>query len=68
VKLRIVSNGLSQGTKVVDAESGREVEGVREIRWRLRAGMQAEALIMFRPESIDLEVDAARVYTDEDAG
>jgi hypothetical protein len=68
VKLKIVSDGTPRGTKVRDADTGREIDDVREVRWRLKSGQPAEAMITFRPESIDLEVDAARVYVDEDAG
>ncbi len=44
MKLRIVSDGLSIGTKVL-TEDGQEIEGIRKIEWSVNAGCIAEVSI-----------------------
>jgi hypothetical protein len=43
IKLKIVSDGTSSGTHVVDRETGERLESVMAIEWRISAGNYAEA-------------------------
>jgi hypothetical protein len=33
MRLRIISNGTGKGTRVVDAKTGEEIEGVTSVEW-----------------------------------
>jgi len=35
MRIKIVSNGTSQGTKVVNAETNEVIEGIQEIDWNV---------------------------------
>lgn len=38
MKLKLISDGTTQGTKVVDIKSGEMIENVYHIRWELTTG------------------------------
>lgn len=38
MKLKIISDGTSWGTKVVNADTGESVDGIVSIDWRITAG------------------------------
>ena len=45
MKLKIISDGTSRGTKVVNAETGEELKYVTDIVWRIEAMGYAHATI-----------------------
>ena len=55
--IRITSDGTRGGSRVVDAETGEEIQGVTKVTWTLDApsGSPARAII----EVIGVEIDAA---------
>jgi hypothetical protein len=55
MKLRIESDGTSHGTRVVNAETGEKVEGVREVSWEWEWGYPVSCRITV----VDVETQAA---------
>ncbi len=53
MKLRIVSDGLSMGTKVL-TEDGQVIEGIRNIEWSVKAGCIAEINIGLTAMEVDI--------------
>lgn len=53
MKLRIISDGTREGTHVIDAETGKEVEGVLKVRISIdRDGVEAEITVA----GVDLDI------------
>jgi hypothetical protein len=42
MKIKIISNGIATGTKVINEETGEHLEGVTEIIWRCKVKEFAE--------------------------
>lgn len=55
MRLKIVSDGTSNGTKIVDEESGEEVRGVTHIEWSLGVDELAKVTIEFEAVSVDVK-------------
>lgn len=47
MKLKIISDGTSFGTKIIDSTTGEEVEEITSIRWEITAGEVSRATITF---------------------
>lgn len=47
MKLKIISDGTSFGTKIIDSTTGEEVEEITSIRWEITAGDASRATIIF---------------------
>lgn len=45
MRLKIVSDGTPPGTKLVDADTGAEVQNVCGLRWSLQAGELSRATV-----------------------
>lgn len=56
MKLRIVSDGTTYGTKVVD-ERGERIEGVTFVGWTIKAGASATAVLHLRGVGADVAGD-----------
>jgi hypothetical protein len=54
MKLRIESDGTSHGTRVVNAETGEQIDGVREVTWEWERGYPVSARISL----VDVETQA----------
>jgi len=55
MKIKIISNGTAFGTKVVNAETGENVENISEIVWRCSvANKIAEADLRFNEVETDV--------------
>lgn len=37
MKIKVISDGTAEGTKVIDSASGEALSGVQEVRWHVRA-------------------------------
>jgi len=35
IRLKIISDGTPTGTKVIDSETGEEIEGIRRVEWSI---------------------------------
>jgi hypothetical protein len=56
IKLKIVSDGTSNGTHVVDRETGEELKDIMEIEWRITVGNIAEVILTMRNVPVELTV------------
>jgi hypothetical protein len=61
MKIKIVSDGTSLGTKVLNAETGEALEGASRVDWSIEAGELGKAVVHFYPDLVDLESDASLV-------
>ena len=52
IKVKIVSDGTTEGTKITDAESGREIKNVTSVKIKIDAatGFPTATLTIFGPE------------------
>jgi|CXWL01.1.fsa_nt_gi hypothetical protein len=59
MKIRIVSDGTCPGTKITNAETGEEVEGVTVIDWHLRGpDWNAECTLKFFGPDVPVDLQA----------
>lgn len=58
-RIRIVSNGTSPGTRVEDADTGEDIEGVVNVEWSCAVDEVARAVVTFDAVLADVvgEVD-----------
>jgi hypothetical protein len=56
MKLRIESDGTLRGTRLVDAATGEEIEGVREVTWEWERGYPANVRVVLQEVETDLAV------------
>ena len=61
MKLKIISDGTSLGTKIVNSDTGEEVEEITSIHWEITAGEGSRATIQF--DRIQCDVDG---WTNDD--
>jgi hypothetical protein len=55
MRIKIVSDGTSKGTSVVNAETGEPIEMVTRVLWRLDAKEQvAEAVLYLKKVSVEM--------------
>ena len=54
MKLKIISGGDHFNTKVVDADSGKMLECVREVNWSCKVGELAEANLRIANVEVDI--------------
>ena len=56
-KLKIISDGTRQGTKLIDIESGEPVAGVLNLEWKLEdeEGTPPFAIIMIEAPAFEIE-------------
>lgn len=54
MKLKIVSDGTSSGTSIVNAETGEKIEGITKIGWKITACSTAEAIIVLDRIPVDI--------------
>ena len=47
MNIKIISDGTSKGTKVVNAETGEDVEYVQHIEWQLGVGELSDCTLKF---------------------
>lgn len=59
MRLRIISKGFGQATRVINAETGDEVEMVTAVEWRCTAMGVAEANIELLGVEVDLMGESA---------
>lgn len=60
MQIKIISDGMVAGTRVVDAKTGEEIEGVTFIRWELSVnGVVATAELKF----INVPVEAVGEFS-----
>ena len=45
MKIKIISDGTPNGTKIVNAETGEHIENVRGIIWKCSVGHLAEVIL-----------------------
>lgn len=55
MRVKIVSDGRPHTTKVVDIETGRELDGVTRIEWRIGVGELATATITLVDVPVEVE-------------
>lgn len=57
MKLKIISDGTSEGTKVINAATGEEIEGVERIQWTVTgAGVSVDLMMVGVPIEVTGEV------------
>jgi len=61
IKLKIVSDGTSSGTHVVDRETGERLESVTAIEWRISVGNYAEAILTLRNVPLEVRILESQV-------
>jgi len=61
IKLKIVSDGTSSGTHVVDRETGEKLESVMAIEWRISVGNYAEAILTLRNVPVEIRTLSGQV-------
>lgn len=54
MKLKILSDGTSRNTRVIDEETGEPLDGVVSIAWSMRAGR--EAFVLLEMEDVPAEL------------
>ena len=54
-RVKIVSNGLPNGTHVYDADTGIEIKGIRSITWEISLNKPSTANIEFVLSELDVE-------------
>lgn len=57
MRIRIVSDGIEDGTRIEDADTGDELEGVIDVVWGVSAGNRAWAKIAVQDVSVDITGD-----------
>lgn len=57
MKLKIVSEGSTLSTSVVNAETGEPVVGIAEVSWTLKANHQVDAIIRVYGAELDVTAD-----------
>lgn len=68
MKLKIISDGTEENTKVVDQETGEELRGVTSIEWSVRPskasgrGHEFTTRLVMEYVPIELDVDAIKKY------
>ena len=55
MKIKIISNGISFDTKVIDIETGKELENITRIHWFIDANSIAKAIIEFSKVEVEIE-------------
>lgn len=62
MKLRIVSDGSSGGTKILD-ENDQTIENIVEVSWEIEVGRHAQVFLTFTDMPVELVGDiASQVY------
>jgi len=61
IKLKIVSDGTSSGTHVVDRETGKRLEDVVAIEWRISVGGLSEAIFTMRNIPVELRTLSGQI-------
>ena len=61
MKIKIISDGLSTNTYVINAETGERIQGVVKVDWSCEAGQTAQANIEF----INVPVEVVGEVEDE---
>jgi hypothetical protein len=62
MKIKIVSDGTTRNTHVIDIETGDELEGVTHIDWHLEAGDLARCTIKLHMIPLEIEADEIKSY------
>lgn len=57
MKLRMVSRGSPESTKIYDVETGEELERVQSVYFGITAGGTAELIIRIFPEPNHIDID-----------
>jgi hypothetical protein len=65
IKLRIISDGTTAGTKVFDEKTGARVEGVTSVSWNISAGSNTVSSATIQLEFVKLEVVGSATVVDE---
>lgn len=65
MRIKIVSDGTGRGTKVINAETGEVVEGVKSATWSCSA--RGEAMVVLTFVHVHVEVEGDSVATDAQA-
>jgi len=54
MKIKIISDGTSFGTKIINIDTGEELDSVIKIQWNYEASNIAEAIITFEETPVEL--------------
>ena len=54
MKIKVISDGTNEGTRVVDAASGVRIENVSSITWIARGGQPPQAVVEFDQVEADV--------------
>lgn len=58
MRIRITSDGTPFGTKVINAATGEEIEGVREVTWEWERGYPLAAVVRLVIEDVAVDLHA----------
>lgn len=61
MRLRIVSDGTSPGTHVIDTATGARLKGVQRVEWELEVHGRATAVVTVLNVELDSEIDSGQV-------
>ncbi len=57
MRVKVVSDGMTSGTKVIDIETGKELDDVSMVTWSLRAGEVSRCTIELFNVPADVKAD-----------
>jgi len=63
MKIKLISDGTPKGTRVLNAETGEPIQGVRRAAWAVEIDQPAVVTLDFVLAEVDLTGDAAIVET-----
>lgn len=68
MKLKIISDGTSAGTRVIDRETGVELEGVKRVRFDMQVGQLGLIWLELENHELEIIVEGNAVERDDDDG
>lgn len=57
MKIKIISDGTESNTRIVNAETNEEVEGITYVKWEIRPGELATAHLEFQKIPVEIEAE-----------
>jgi hypothetical protein len=66
MKVKIISDGTSKGTKIINAETGETIENVRGATWKCSVGHLAEVILDMI--NIPVEIEGKTIKEEKNNG
>jgi len=62
MKIKVISEGYGHNTKVINEETGEELEGVTSIEWSVSPGLLAECTLILNNVPMEIVGNKIRKY------